>query len=130
IDNGDGSITRVQCKTGILRNGVILFRTYNADGRRPHGVRYFGQVDAFGVYCPQMRRAYLVPLSALATSGTAYLRVGSPRNGQARAGVRTELARKVERRVAHELGETAEGPSRLRTLGEGGANAVDLRARL
>ena len=84
IDNGDGSITRVQCKTGILRNGVILFRTYNADGRRPHGVRYFGQVDAFGVYCPQMRRAYLVPLSALATSGTAYLRVGSPRNGQAR----------------------------------------------
>src|SRR5439155_27203798 len=49
IDNGDGSITRVQCKTGILRNGVILFRTYNADGRRPHGVRYFGQVDAFGV---------------------------------------------------------------------------------
>ena len=84
IDNNDGSITRVQCKTGLLRDGVILFRTYNADGRRPLGVRYVGQVDAFGVYCPSNRSAYLVPLSALATTGTAYLRLASPRNGQTR----------------------------------------------
>ena len=84
IDDQDGSITRIQCKTGLLRDGVILFRTYNADGRRPLGVRYAGQVDAFGVYCPGNGHAYLVPLSALATKGTAYLRVGSPRNGQTR----------------------------------------------
>ncbi len=84
IDNQDRSITRIQCKTGLLRNGVILFHTYNADARRPLGVRYFGKVDAFGVYCPGNQRAYLVPLSALGTKGTAYLRIGSPRNGQAR----------------------------------------------
>src|SRR5919201_479867 len=82
VDNGDGSITRIQCKTAIRRGDVILFRTYNADARRPQGVRYHGQVDAFGVFCPQTRQAFLVPLAALATMGTAYLRVTAPRNGQ------------------------------------------------
>ena len=84
IDNGDGTIVRVQCKTGILRDGAIFFRTYNADGRRPRGVSYAGQVEAFGVYCPQTNGAYLVPLHALETNGTARLRIGAPRNGQAK----------------------------------------------
>ena len=84
IDNGDGTIRRVQCKTGILRDGVILFRTYNADGRRPRGVVYRGQIEAFGVYCPQTKAAYLIPIGALDTSSTARLRVDDARNGQVR----------------------------------------------
>jgi PD-(D/E)XK endonuclease len=59
IDNLDGSFTRVQCKTRMLKRGgtVLAFRAYNADARRPSGVSYQGQVDAFGVYCPWRRRA-------------------------------------------------------------------------
>jgi PD-(D/E)XK nuclease superfamily protein len=38
IDAGGGAFTRIQCKTGILRNGRILFRVCSADARRPLGV--------------------------------------------------------------------------------------------
>ena len=55
IDNLEGTFTRVQCKTGMLKraDGVLSFRAYNCDARRPQGVPYQGQVDAFGIYCPQ-----------------------------------------------------------------------------
>ena len=83
IDNGDGSFMRVQCKTGVLKQGAIVFRVANADGRRPNGVPYTGQVEAFGVFCPQIGRAYLVPIDAVtATSSTGRLRVDPAKNGQ------------------------------------------------
>lgn len=82
IDNKDGTITRIQCKTGILKSGAIYFRAYNADGRRPNGVPYRGQVEAFGVFCPQTGCVYMVPLAALASVSTARLRVGAARNKQ------------------------------------------------
>ena len=85
IDSGDGTVVRVQCKTGVLRNGVISFRVCNADARRPGGVPYQGQVEAFGVYCPQNGRTYLVPMHAVVTnSSTAKLRLQPARNGQKR----------------------------------------------
>ena len=88
IENLDGTFERVQCKTGILKEGVIVFRIRNTDGRRPNGVSYRGQVESFGVFCPQNRRAYLVPIAALATSdSTARLRLSAARNGQ-RRGIR------------------------------------------
>jgi PD-(D/E)XK nuclease superfamily protein len=67
IDNFDGTFTRVQCKTGMLkRAGTVLnFRAYNADARRPNGVPYHGQVDAFGVYCPNDGRVYFVPIAEI-----------------------------------------------------------------
>src|SRR4051812_6549868 len=52
LDNFDGTITRIQCKTGVHRGGRIVFRVCSTDARRPRGVTYLGQVDAFGVYCP------------------------------------------------------------------------------
>lgn len=83
IDNGDGTFARVQCKTGILRDGFITFRVCNADGRRPNGIPYLGQIEAFGVYCPQNRRAYLIPIEAVgANVSTARLRLDATRNGQ------------------------------------------------
>ena len=84
VDNGDGTFMRVQCKTGRLRDGFIEFRAYNADGRRPNGVRYWGQIEAFGVFCPQNGVSYLVPITALASGGTPRLRLERPRNGQAK----------------------------------------------
>ena len=85
IDNGDGTVMRVQCKTGLLRNGFISFRVCNADARRPQGVPYNGQIEAFGVYCPQNGRSYLIPIEAIgANVSTARLRVEATRNGQHR----------------------------------------------
>jgi hypothetical protein len=44
---------------------------------------YAGQADAFGVYCPQTRRSYLVPMEAIADCRLfATLRVEPTKNGQ------------------------------------------------
>jgi hypothetical protein len=48
IDNSDGTVARIQCKTGRLRDGVISFNVASMDGRRPYGVPYLGQIEAFG----------------------------------------------------------------------------------
>jgi hypothetical protein len=62
----------------------VHFRAYNADARRPNGVAYRGQVEAFGVFCPQTGSVYLVPIEALASISAAQLRVSGARNGQVR----------------------------------------------
>jgi hypothetical protein len=85
IDNLEGTFTRVQCKTGMLKraDGVLSFRAYNCDARRPQGVPYQGQVDAFGIYCPQNGRVYLVPMAAVGRiTSEVSLRLQPPRNGQ------------------------------------------------
>jgi hypothetical protein len=94
VDNLDGSFTRVQCKTGALKCGgsVLRFRAYNADARRPNGVPYFGQVDAFGVYCPQDGRVYFVPIGELrGITSEVSLRLAPTRSGQEK-GVRFAAA--------------------------------------
>ena len=90
IDRGDGTLERVQCKTGRLRNGRVVFRVCSTDGRRRNGTPYHGEVDAFGVYCPETRMVYLVPMTAIAGCRTmSALRVDAPRNKQ---GKRIRLA--------------------------------------
>jgi hypothetical protein len=99
VDAGGGAFTRVQCKTGILRRGRVLFRVCSADARRPLGVTYEGQADAFGVYCPELATAYLVPMSAVAGLGImAALRVEAPRNQQIK---RVRYARDYEIRPSN-----------------------------
>ncbi len=80
----DGSVLyRVQVKTGRLRNGVILFKTYSTHSHR-RGVAckpYTNQIDFFGVYCPALDSVYLVPIGDTAPlSGS--LRVYPTKNGQ------------------------------------------------
>lgn len=85
IDNEDGTFTRVQCKTGRERAGVVEFRLYSISGHNTEQNGYRGQVDAFGVYCPASRIAYLVPMAALGScASTARLRTAPARNGQRR----------------------------------------------
>lgn len=85
IDNGDGTVARIQCKTGILRDGVIAFNVASMDGRRPHGVPYVGQIEAFGIFCPQNGKVYMVPIECLkATASKGRLRITATRNGQSR----------------------------------------------
>jgi len=85
IDNGDGTVVRVQCKTGVLARGRIVFRVCSTDARRLRGISYHGQIDAFGVFCPQTSTSYLVPMSVVAGCATmGCLRVDRPKNGQSK----------------------------------------------
>jgi hypothetical protein len=81
----DGRLIRVQCKTGRLIRGAVCFPT--AIWCRGNKYRsYRGDADCFGVYCPETRQVYLVPVGH-APDRSASLRVDPPRNGQAK-GVR------------------------------------------
>ncbi len=81
----DGILTRIQCKTGVLRGGRVVFRLYSINASQPRARTYRGEVDAFGVYCRATATCYLVPMSAVAACDTmAALRVVPSGNGQVR----------------------------------------------
>lgn len=63
IDRGHG-FERVQCKTGCLRKGSIIFRTASSMEHRKKGATqdYRGQIDLFGVYCHENDMCFLVPV--------------------------------------------------------------------
>jgi hypothetical protein len=77
IDEGR-SVVRVQCKTGRLRKGSVIFNNYSqtAAGWK----KYKDSVDAYGVFCPQNQKTYLVPVKVCASGKTA-LRVEPAKNG-------------------------------------------------
>jgi hypothetical protein len=85
IDDGE-KFSRVQCKTGRLRKGAVRFAVCSCYGHhlRPGDARrdYRGQVDYFGVYCPETTTVYLVPIEDLPVRSQAALRVEPTRNGQ------------------------------------------------
>ena len=81
---------RVQCKTGRLRDGAVRFAACSNNFHHPNrkeGERYRhpykGQADLFGVFCPDNRKVYLVPVDEIGDRlGT--LRIDRPLNNQAR----------------------------------------------
>ena len=76
----DVSLLRVQCKSAVLRGpNVVYFRTCSNTANAPRD--YVGEVDAFGIYSPQLERVYLVPIEGLGQRG-CHLRLGPTRNGQ------------------------------------------------
>lgn len=81
-DNGK-SLYRIQCKTARVRNGAVQFPT--ASVQRDTGVRtsYEGQVDLFGVYCPDNDKVYLVPVKDL-PKNLGILRIDTPKNNQSK----------------------------------------------
>jgi hypothetical protein len=94
VDTGS-QLRRVQCKTGRLREGAVIFRTCSTYGHHPNPkiIRrdYQGEIDDFAVYCPELRSVYLIPIEDVATRTRAMLRVTPARNGQ-RKGVRLASA--------------------------------------
>ncbi len=82
LDLGDRYI-KAQCKTGRLRNGVVLFSTKSVqcNTRRTVVKNYDGDADVFLVYCPDIGRVYCVPVEE-APIGYMYLRVKPTLNGQ------------------------------------------------
>jgi PD-(D/E)XK endonuclease len=85
----DGDLQRVQCKTGRLRNGAVVFNLYSVRrGGTPgkfDNAPYRGQVDLFGVFCPDTDKVYLVPIDDRVSE--IRLRVEPARNNQ-QAGTR------------------------------------------
>jgi hypothetical protein len=86
IIDRQGTLTRVQCKTGRLREGSIRFAVCSCYGhhRNPKNNRrsYQGQIDVFAVYCPETAGVYMIPIEALSSASSAYLRVEPPLNNQ------------------------------------------------
>jgi hypothetical protein len=84
FDDG-GRFCRVQCKMGRLSNGAIHFHPCSVDSRSQKGTcirkGYAGEVEFFGVYCPEVRKCYLVPVEHAPLTG-CYLRLDPPKNGQ------------------------------------------------
>lgn len=83
-----GSFFRVQCKTGRMFRGAVYFRPHRLRAaRRETGwerrvTDYQGEVDFFGVYCPEIESVYLVPISAVSSYRICSLRVTPPKNNQ------------------------------------------------
>jgi Holliday junction resolvase-like predicted endonuclease len=82
IDDGN-ALARVQVKTGRLRNGAILFNCYSVNSRKAGRLRtYFGAIDFFGVYCPDVEAVYLIPVGDVPRTCFGSLRWLPPKNGQ------------------------------------------------
>ena len=75
---------RVQVKSARLVGDAVVFHTCSYTGNQAR--RYEGEVDAFGVYSPDLGTCCLVSNTDLSTRG-CYLRTAPPRNNQ-RKGIR------------------------------------------
>ena len=82
----DGQLRRVQCKTGRLVRGAVVFATTRYTGGK-HRTYQEHEIDYFGVYCPGTDAVYLVPIADVGPHTSAYLRVEAARNNQTK-GVR------------------------------------------
>ncbi|MBM3667459.1 MAG: hypothetical protein FJW90_08285 [Actinobacteria bacterium] len=84
LDDG-GRFVRVQCKTGRLRHGVVLFSgiSVRCNTREILTRGYEGEVELFLISCPDNDRIYAVPIEEV-TGGCGSLRVAPTRNGQRR----------------------------------------------
>jgi hypothetical protein len=84
VESG-GTFSRVQCKTGRFRDGAVVFKTTSsyAHHRSAQVVKrgYRGEIDFFGVHCPETGGVYLVAIEEVpGTDGR--LRVDPALNGQ------------------------------------------------
>ena len=102
-----GVFSRVQCKTGRIRNVAVVFPVassqYHRGGKRRD---YRGEVDAFGIFCPDNGCTYIIPLANLPLVREAKLRLTRPANRQVKGirwarqyEIRSPIAQLVERRT-------------------------------
>jgi hypothetical protein len=84
IWDNKGKLERVQVKTGRLRDGSVQFRTISmSEYYKPgyHPKDYGGQIEYFGVHCPENNKCYLIPIEDCTTKNIS-LRIEPTRNGQ------------------------------------------------
>jgi len=68
IDNDDGTFTRVQVKTGRIKNNSISFPSSRMSGRSGKRLSYAGLIDVYAVYSPDLNKVFIVPIKD--TTGT------------------------------------------------------------
>lgn len=78
-----GKFTRIQCKTGRLKDGAIEFDTCSSSYHRKGGKKrsYEGEADVFGVYCPASKKCYLILVKDVPKT-CGKLRIDPPKNNQ------------------------------------------------
>jgi PD-(D/E)XK nuclease superfamily protein len=80
-------LLRVQCKLAQRLGGVLSVRLmtnrYTPAGYVSTSYNA-GEIDAVGVYSPELRRCFLVPISEVSGRRALYLRLDPTRNNQAR----------------------------------------------
>ena len=63
------SLRRVQCKTGRVKKGALLFNSYSQSGNGATKRGYHGLADLFAVLNPESGEVYLVPVASFGTTG-------------------------------------------------------------
>ncbi|MCA1817180.1 MAG: hypothetical protein LC746_12370 [Acidobacteria bacterium] len=77
---------RVQCKTGRVKNGVLIFCAYSQSGNGAVKMSYRGLADLFAVLNPEDGKVYLIPVDEVGVTEVS-LRFAPTLNNQAQ-GVR------------------------------------------
>ena len=85
VDRG-GKLYRVQVKTSRYRNGAVVFNTCSSLAHRggPRRPYTSNEIEAFGVYCPQLGTVYLVPFERITGHAVQALRVSAAKNKQSK----------------------------------------------
>lgn len=79
----DGRFLKVQCKTGRIKNNAVRFKVCSVCWKTGKSKPYTGQVDLFGVFCPDNGTTYLIPIADTGVR-ECVLRLGQTRNCQAK----------------------------------------------
>jgi PD-(D/E)XK endonuclease len=78
-------LIRVQCKWATKYGDVIVVRCYSSRRTADGLLRTFygsDEIDAFAVYCAELKRCYFLPIDSLPASRQINLRVAPSRNRQ------------------------------------------------
>ena len=85
IEDDEGQILRVQCKTAWLafNETVLIFNTanHNVTGKDRKWRHYRDQCDYFAIYCGKLNKVYLIPVDEVGTV-SANLRLAPTKNNQ------------------------------------------------
>lgn len=81
IADNNGSLQRIQVKTGRVKNGCIVFKVTSVDTRTRVTSDYHGDADYFGIFVPELNRCYLVPVELFGHSSMC-LRLEATKNNQ------------------------------------------------
>jgi PD-(D/E)XK nuclease superfamily protein len=80
----DGELRRIQCKTGRLVRGSVVFATTRYAGRK-HRMYQDCEIDYLGVHCPGTDAVYLVPISDVGPHTSPICASSRPRTIRRRA---------------------------------------------
>ena len=74
-------LLRVQCKTGRVKNGVLIFNAYSQSGNGSVKASYRGLADLFAVLNPDDDKVYLIPVDEVGVTDVS-LRLAPTLNNQ------------------------------------------------